>query len=68
MMSFCPWCGAPVPDDLHEVAEGYGTLFEHTITCIRCREITRYRDGGLACDQEIEEILEKKLKEREMKI
>ena len=62
-MSYCPWCGAPIPDQLHQVGEGLGTLFNHTITCIRCNAVTFYQDGGMENDRTIHEMLKRKEEE-----
>ena len=62
-MTYCPWCGAPIPDELHTVQEGAATLFEHKIICIRCNEVSYFRDGWRASDKEISELLFKEEEE-----
>ena len=57
-MAFCPWCGAPIPDQLHRVEHTQTAYFDHMILCIRCKEKTYYQDGGLCSDEEIVRVLE----------
>lgn len=57
MIAYCPWCGAPIPDGLHRVAESQTTYLDHTIVCIRCGEQTYFQDGGHYSDREIVESL-----------
>ena len=60
MTVFCPWCGAPIPHQLHRVEHTQTAYFDHMnmILCIRCGEKTYFLDDGLCSDKEIARVLE----------
>lgn len=57
MIAYCPWCGAPIPDELHTVSETRTTLCDHKIICVRCREVSYFQDGWQMGDEEIAKLL-----------
>lgn len=64
-MAFCPWCGAPIPDQLHRVEHTPTSYFDHTVICVRCSEKTFFQDGCEVSDKEIAELLNMEKKEVE---
>lgn len=59
MVMFCPWCGAPIPDELLNEFESVYSTHSKEIVCIRCRTKTFLWGGCEVDDTSIAHILDK---------